>query len=238
MQAARGAARCAAPSGAAFAPSVPAGRIQPSASISAPCSTRCRSRARRGDEAVARAADGPDAARGSPGDEGVSLDDAATLLTRVESDLQRFKAFEAQNEAGIERLAGIVVPGTVPPTAGAGAPVAGGSPLLSPEQLARVWKVRGPAAPPSPVAAPSPRERGATCPAARGFEAQNASRRRRRNKARWMSSSARRTCLSWSWRSASASCKCVCACRLCRRHDDGSTDGALWFAAAATAAAA
>jgi hypothetical protein len=128
-------ARSLAGCGAAHVGLPSAGRVQHSAS-----------RARR---AAALAADGAsDTAVPTAGqkgqDAGVSLDDASSLLTSVESDLQRFKDFEAQNEAGITRLAGIVVQPQPSPVATAGAGGARGGPgVLSPEQLARVWKARG-----------------------------------------------------------------------------------------------
>jgi hypothetical protein len=105
---------------------------------------RAASRARRVD---ALAADGDTADAPASQKEqdagGVSLDDASSLLTSVESDLQRFKDFEAQNEAGITRLAGIVVQPQMASVATAGGGSARGGPgVLSPEQLARVWKAR------------------------------------------------------------------------------------------------
>lgn len=68
------------------------------------------------------------------------MDDATSLLSSVESDLKRFRAFEAQNEAGISRLAGIVV--QAPALPGQERP-RGDAAALSPKQLARVWKARG-----------------------------------------------------------------------------------------------
>jgi len=74
--------------------------------------------------------------------EGLSLDDATSLLSSVESDLKRFRAFEAQNEAGISRLAGIVVQAPSAALPGQERP-RGDAAALSPKQLARVWKARG-----------------------------------------------------------------------------------------------
>ena len=74
--------------------------------------------------------------------DGVSMEDASSLLTSVESDLKRFRAFEAQNEAGISRLAGIAVQ---PPGKSALGQERSRSDAaaLSPTQMARVWKARG-----------------------------------------------------------------------------------------------
>ena len=88
---------------------------------------------------------------------GLSMEDASSLLSSVESDLKRFRAFEAQNEAGISRLAGITVqPASVADNKsalGLGRSRADAA-ALSPAQMARVWKARG-----------TPRTQAASAPA-------------------------------------------------------------------------
>ena len=73
------------------------------------------------------------------------MEDASSLLTSVESDLKRFRAFEAQNEAGISRLAGIAVqpPGAAGKSALGPERSRSDAAALSPTQMARVWKARG-----------------------------------------------------------------------------------------------
>ncbi len=107
-------------------------------------------RACRGDAAAAGAGE-PAPAGAAGAADGLSEDDASTLLTSVESDLRRFSAFEAQNEAGISRLAGIVVQREAESGAlvSVGDALSGGQPQragaqMSPAQMARVWKARPP----------------------------------------------------------------------------------------------
>jgi hypothetical protein len=95
---------------------------------------------------VESAAAGDDAERPAAGvQDALSLDDTASLLSSVESDLQRFRAFEAQNEAGITALASISAPSSLAVAVaalGGSLSVTGGGPKLSAEQMARVRKAR------------------------------------------------------------------------------------------------